>query len=405
MVNMFTTPFKQYCGQPLTQVVEGRLNSDLSYFDRIIVVLIDGLAGRQFFNSANNFYKKIQPEMDIGTTVFPSMTVTATTSLFTGVFPFLHGLITDKFYDCDQEELKYVMPRSTENARIKYPFSLPITAYSIDPITDGNYKVSLVSAGILHSTRAGSNFISDFFGEEFSITGDYIEEKSNRMAFERARQLLKKYKKSRSNFVLFVRLSVDWLTHKFGVGSAEANAEGEEIFNFITLLSDESGMLWPDKRTLFILTSDHGQKDVEAGLISLNEVKTMIKDKYQYIVSNQSVLHLYHEWYRALVLKSSAEPIAAYVRKEGRRYFAYDIDKKKWTKVTTFSPNEIPTFSLSSERFGTGYHVGEFAIIADNFYFTTQVESKYPRGYSTLKGIHGGLSPQETLIPLTFWRS
>ena len=398
-------PFKEFAGQPLTEIIEGRLSMALQDFERIIVVVIDGLTMKEFFTSGKQFYRKVRPMPGVANSVFPSMTTTAMTSLFTGVFPFLHGVTSDKFYDCNLDELTYIKPRSTAEARYRYPFSLDVATYAMDPVTEGNYKVSMVCAGVSHNNRLGSNFIRDFFGEEFRVMGDYVEEKTNKMAFERSRELLNKYRKNNSNFILFIRFSVDWLVHKFGIGSPQSTRELEDILNFVTALTKEANVLWPGKKSLFLMISDHGLKPTSGGLVTLEEIKKMLGGDYQFIVSNQSSLHLYHEWYRALVLKSKRHPIGAYIKKRGSKFFALDTDGEKWVKVKTFSPNKIPTFSLSPDRFGAGYTIGEFLLIADNFYFGTKSRSKYPKEYLNLNGIHGGLSPFEIYVPLIYWSS
>jgi len=403
LTNIFTTPFKDFCGQPLTEIIEDRINIDLSDLNRIIVILVDGLSFKEFFKCGKDFYRKNQPEIIPAMTVFPSMTVTATTSLFTGVFPFLHGVITDKFYDCNSEQIVYFMPRSTEKARYVFPLALTITDYAIDPVFEANYKVSLVSAGISHNDKIGRNFITDFFGQEFEVTGDYVAEKSNKRAFQETKGLLRKYYANDSNFVLFVRFTIDWLTHRFGINSAKSIAEAKAIFDFITLLAKEASHLWPDKRTLFLVTSDHGHKSADGGLVTISDIKDRIKKEYQHIISNQSVLHFYDELYRALILKSKRNPIVGYIRKDGHNFLAFDVEEKRWTKVTTFYPEEMPVFSLYYNKFGVGYTVGEFILIADNFYFGSKQRSEYPKGYLNLRGIHGGISICEINVPLLFW--
>jgi len=263
----------------------------------------------------------------------------------------------------------------------------------------------MVCGGISHNRKLGSNFIGDFFGEEFEVMGDYIEEKLNVKAFERSMQLIGDYEKKGSDlFVIFIRFSIDWLVHRFGISSMESSNETANILRYISLLTRKIAASWKNQRTLFLMISDHGHKPADGGLVTVDEIKDMFVEKYEFIAANQSALNLYHEWYRALVLKSKREPIASFVRKKGNIFLAFDSTNDNWIEVRTFSPEKIPTFSLKYDKFGVGYTVGEFVLIADNFYFGSGPRSRYPLGYHSLKSIHGGLTPSEINVLLFMWR-
>jgi len=206
-------------------------------FSRVIVVVLDGLRPDAIERCGLHHLRALcanGPSTMLGTTVSPSVTAAAMTSLFTGVHPEAHGVRSDRFHIPSGAERLLPVPKVLADAGIPtftYIRELPLLM------------------------RPLGNAIARRLG----VTRASFKGKSAPMVLVEAREAFRTM--SRGLFVLHWG-DADQAGHQYGWMSAEYADAAKKMDASLGLLATLTGVA-SDPSTLLIALADHGGGGVE----------------------------------------------------------------------------------------------------------------------------------------------
>lgn len=226
-------PYASYT-RDTEEPVAGALNS------RVIVFVIDGMRKERFEQANTPFLDKLRKngtDYSLMETVYPARTVVCFSSMFTGTYPFEHGITSNMVW------------------------KLGLKVESIfDSLRKVGKKGSLL--GIAH--------LVDSFGERDvdTVTAVMHKDKADRNIIERAKMIMEE---KDPDLQIIQLIGTDQIGHSRGVlydeyieKIEEADALAEEFFNWLK----EKGKL---ENATFIVCADHGQADGIGGHGHLDE--------------------------------------------------------------------------------------------------------------------------------------
>lgn len=397
---------KNYCGASLEDVIENRLNIDLESFDRIIIIIIDGLNIPSLIGISAEFLDHVKPEFLFPMfTSFPSMTTVATTSLLTGSFPIAHGVVADTFYDFEESEVYKVKPYLTEGTKLRLPRMIPITDYFLlsEFWEKDNCSLGFITLGKAHDQLSDRRFLDYFYGDEFSLGGDFITVDSNDQVYFHANKFLQK-NKDKKFYLLFIRFSIDHFAHLYGPESIETKKQLKKILTNIINLNNKLKAN-SNKKTLLFIISDHGHKVLNEGFVPISSLKRYLMSGYRYMATNQTILSLYHGDLHIdhPEFKDTINMIR--MKKKNSDFYFFDQKNEKW-KLLRSKIEKLSPILLRSENFGLDNRIGDIIIHAENFYFGYRNVDYYKEkevNFINFKSSHGGLSNQETNCLAFLW--
>jgi hypothetical protein len=391
-----------YHGQSLEEVIENRLTNDLESYERIIVILVDGMSFQSITGAGKLFSEKVKFEFIPIFTSFPSMTTVATTSLLTGSFPIAHGVVADSFFDFEENRVIKVKPYLTSNAQETLPKVIPLTDYLLlSGFWDKQCTMEIITLGKENEKLSDREFIDFFFGHEFDIGGKFVKAKDNFAVYQEAKKFIV-MNSSLKFYFLFVRFSIDPFAHLYGSSSQEARKEMEKIFGYLVDLNRELTNL--KQKSLIFLLTDHGHRDLNEGLVPFSSLKNYLGKDYKYTATNQTLLSLYHD---DLHIDHPDYNFAKMIRlrKQNSDFYYFNQSDEKWI-VLNKKLEDIEPIILPSDKYGVDNKVGDLVINAENFYFSFHDLAHYSgSNFSKFKSSHGGLSTEETYCPCMFWES
>jgi len=375
IVNLVSTFLKKFDCQafhpefPLENSFEGVFNN----VNKVIIFLIDGMGYKKF----NEINKKIGYEYVLkASSVFPTTTVAAVTSWFTGRTPKEHGLLGYILYLREIGAITNMIEHS-------YPgveggiFSglIKRRIHRLENVFDILKDKGLYGGVLTHSTIANSGL------------SYLIHRNGHIMSYFYMGDLLATLKK---------RLSEDWkgllyvywgyldgLGHKKGPDSEAYEIEMERLLLELKRFASEN---LPND-TLLVITSDHGMIQIP----SANNYFIKSTDPFNRLLSSPPGGEM-RMMYFYLSRKSNFELL--------KRYFEENFPEK-----SEFIPsNEAVEMGL----FGRGRahpelynRIGDVIMVAkDNYAFTYL----YSGGEERLNGMHGGLTEEELYVPVVFVR-
>ena len=235
---------------PTLKKLEKYLEKD---YKNVIFIIFDGFGINPIkvnLDKNNIFRKNIKQTL---TSVFPSTTTNATTTLMSGDYPFNHGWFGWSIYfdELGRAVDVYRAADSYTEEKIDPNFArsrLPFKAYYENA---QNYEINTVLPIYIKDGNAKANFGYETREEMFN----YIKN-----------CCLKEGKQ----FVYSYCDNPDATMHDYGVGSKEAKKVIAEITNYIEDLNNSL------KDTLIVITSDHGHIDVD-GYVEIYKDKELIE--------------------------------------------------------------------------------------------------------------------------------
>ncbi len=340
----------------------------------VCVVLIDGL-GINVLEENLDIVEDYFPELTERkiTSVFPSTTSSALTSIWTGKTPLDHGLIEWEIFEESIGKIINPIPlKDLEGNDIE-----------IEKYYEGkNFVEGLNEKGINCLKFQRSDLINAPFSQAFSF-GD--NDFGYRFVSDMVVNLRKKLNDSGGRNFFYCHISnIDRLSHRYGPFSEEVSVELECILkklkkDFLDKLSDER-----KEDTLFVIASDHGQKNVTGSeyidLEEYGEIWELLKEK-----SENSVI------------KPTGGPRDVYLFTEEPGKMTDKIHEYIDDNVDVFSIDE----AVEKGFYGTGEkselfesRSGDILLLPKNDLMVYHGKEK-----SELNSIHGGLSSDEMEVP------
>ncbi len=382
------------CGWLGIEPIEGQ-GLDDSYpfcdevFEKVIVILMDGLGWFRLKNWMKqdpyadfSFWNDLSDQKNLLpiTSIAPSTTCAALTTLNTGKSPASHGNIAyelwlKEFGAVYNMILQSPMPYRVDNDDpinncFKQHNFLPGKTIDVHINRQGGSVIALHPAGIAHSSLTGMLFPLAR-REGYHSMGDL---------FYRIRQFVQT--ETSCPLYLYAYWSeIDELSHVYGPDDPRVWLALRDFSRYLRDLQDEL-LKFSSGRTLLLVTADHGFQF------------TPVHDEYD--------LLRHPEFLEQLVIRPTGENRLPFLHiKEGCKDTALDYINRTWPgKFQVFEGKE----ALASGLMGhtdiysmTPNRIGDMVVVPfdDAYWWWSNRENR-------LIGRHGGLSSHEMLVPLAF---
>jgi predicted AlkP superfamily pyrophosphatase or phosphodiesterase len=240
-----------------------RLKIDPKNLNKVVLLVIDGFGFNQFLNhyKQNQFLTKLTNAGEVFplTSVYPSQTTNALTSLNTGLTPQEHGLFEYFIY---LKETGIINALRFERIDTKAKSKLIEQGYDPKLMFNGeNIQQKLAQQGINAFTHMNesnaSNVCTKLVFEGSTIIPSY-------KTSDAIVKLRKNIEKNYNSAYFFVHLeTLDTISHEYGPQSEEYNAELQTISCLIQKELVEKLSVQAAKETLLLVTADHGGIQVD----------------------------------------------------------------------------------------------------------------------------------------------
>jgi predicted AlkP superfamily pyrophosphatase or phosphodiesterase len=346
--------------------------------------LLDHGTGTPFFDALMN-----KGEVYPITSVFPSTTPAALTTIHTGYTPQEHGLV--EWYTYFEEFQKVIMPMQFRSSWSEAHNSLSSV---------GGTPKMLYEREVLYETLGAADVTSHvFLYHEYlpSVYGEAVQRGSNVIGYQEGRELMHLLRDNLENapglgFFHVYWGQVDRAGHIFGPNSPEHR---EAIISLSHLLSTEllSGMRKEVAHdALLILTADHGQISVAHDNIIYLEDYRLVWDSLQKNKHGELILPT-----------GSPNDVLLYIQPD-KVEMVIDYLKREMEDIA-----HILTIAEAVEQglFGLGTPTRRFLNRAGNVlilplpHYQVWFAHGGKREYTQM-GLHGGLSQEEMIVPLAF---
>lgn len=350
---------------------------------RVILLLIDSL-GWEIFQSEQKAFQDLVPQAAVMgkiTSVFPSTTVAALSSLWTGYAPAQHGLVGLRLFFPDQAVLGQMLRFS---AGFAGPSGLLEDA-GIDPesfLAVPGFGQHLAEHGLPSYAIKGRNILvsplSEMLDRGVTVRSGIL---SSADLFVRLRQLLE----STAGSPLYVHAywpAVDTICHAYGPNHPSVGAELRTVI--AQLGSELLDQLSPAARqdTVLLVTGDHGQIEAPAEQVINLDDHPQLKE--------------------LLLMRPAGEPRTPYLYlRQGCQQAALTYLREHWPQALLAMPSAE---ALSRGLLGPKPHAPDVARRLGDLLLTMR------KGYTLLTGLeaekmdrmrgrHGGMTAAEMEIP------
>lgn len=358
--------------------------ADEKTIENVVFVLLDGF-GYRLIESARqrsrfpSYEKVMQGGISIPlTSVFPSTTSTATTTLHTGLTPQEHGVIGYTMY---MRELGTI-----------------VEMLSFEPVFGRRnlFELGLDPGKFIGSKTMHEKFASEGIGSTLYINkyilGSGLSQITNRgaelvptlTAPDMLTNLRKKLQSGSSRFHFCYHASPDTIAHARGPFSEEYSAEIESVFSSIKTELFEKLDRSIAKKTLLVISADHGLSHIDAtGIIDISKHAALL-DMLKVPPTGDS---------RCLIMHAKSEDyierISSYFEQNFPGSFLM-LESKAALKEGLFGRGEIR--QEMKDRIGDLIMVPRGLRAIDNSILQPRKDH--------VPGRHGGLSENEMLVPL-----
>jgi hypothetical protein len=374
---------------PLLKIVQSTL-ADRRYPTKVILLLIDGFGWHQWLRDAEryDFFNRITAHGVVAplTTVFPSTTAAALTSIHSGLTPQEHGLPEWWVYFDELDAIAASLPFTPLGARGRDRLLevgvKPSMLFQGKSIYQTLAKAQIPSFTVIRDAYAHSAYSS--LVHKGSVTIPYINASD---LLVNLRQRISEVSGPAYFFVYWD--AVDAISHTYGPHTEQYHAE---LTGFSYLLQRELIEKIPRHTAadvLLMVTADHGH-------INVAPRETLYLNRYPRFVRSLQVSHAGQR----ILPWGSPRDVFLRVQEERLLEVAAWLTERLAGKATVITTAE----ALRRQLFGIGklhkrfkHRVGNLLILPDNKYL---IWFEHLKGRKfALRGMHGGLRPDEMLIP------
>jgi hypothetical protein len=362
---------------------------------KVVLLVLDGFGYNQFllYYKANNFLAKLAERTDVFplTSVFPSQTTNALTTLNTGLTPQEHGLF--EYYLYLKEVDTIVNTLRFEPIGSKRRNELVDRGFSPDILFNGKtLQSTLQEAGVKSFTHIYSSYAYSPYA--LLLFRDSTVVPSLRVS-DLIVNLRKNLEKQNGPAYFFVHISnLDLMAHEYGPNSYEYSAELSAISYLLNKELIEKIDPKTAKETLFLVTADHGGVDV--------------------VPENTTFLNGFPDVIKRLRCDKSGKPILP--TGSQRDVFLHVKDEKLTetkellSEIVGAKAKIVETEqAISDGLFGRGNVSSQFFDRVGNLLILPyRNETVWFDHFKDIKynpvGQHGGLNEKEMLVPFTISR-
>lgn len=347
-----------------------RSNLPLAETDCLVLIIVDGL-GLGNLERGRGHARFLQSSLSVNesiSSVFPSTTSSALTTLVTGVQPNLHGILGYQVWNPARNEFANQLsgfdPVALGESWLAYGSLIAACAEIGKP-------VSIVG----HPRFRDSHLTQMLYGKSKYRSGSTVAERFELVSKELDQE-------SRGLFLVYIS-ELDELAHKHGVDSHQWYAGLEELDGTIKTFVRSNGF-----RSSIILTADHGVMDVS----SENHLEFGLQGELDCVIGVGGEP-------RVLQLKFAPDSEFDVIKQQWIKVFGEDIEfLAGQTVLDEFYLSEKSTPECVQDR------------LADAYVFAAQGKALYDGREPLAKnrkmvGQHGGITRTEMEIPFFYWNS
>ena len=362
---------------------------------KVVLLVLDDFGYNQFLRhyKANKFLAKLAERTEVFplTSIFPSQTTNALTTLNTGLTPQEHGLF--EYYLYLKEVDKIVNTLRFEPIGSKVRNELVDAGFTPDLLFNGKtLQNTLQESGVksfthIYSSYAYSSYASLLFEDSVVVpslrSSDLIV------------KLRKNLEKQDGPAYFFVHISnLDMMAHEYGPSSYEYSAELSNISHLlnkelITKVEPETA-----KETLILVTADHGGVDVVPE-------NTVFLDEFPDLIANLRCDKLG----KPILPTGSHRDVFLHVKNEKLTETKALLAERIGSKAKIVETEQ----AISDGLFGRGAVSSQFVDRAGNLLILPyRNETVWFDHFKSFKynpvGQHGGLNEEEMLVPFAMSR-
>lgn len=364
IIDLMETIYARFGYETNNSAKKNYLNKLIPNNIHYLFVISDG-TGINLFDKLDNYSilkNNLKGEL---LTVFPSTTGCVLTSIVTAKYPETHGIWGWFNYNRGLDQNYYpLLFADRKSEKSLTDFNIKLEDIFKEKSVLNNLEIDV---NVLFPDYICNSIYSKFVGNDnirYSY-GNYkdIEEKMKKVC-----------EKDKTSFTYLYLPDVDSIEHETGIDSHETIDKLKEIDALIKNLSN-------NKNLTIILTADHGQINVNEGII-LNLKKY---NKYFYA-------------YPSIDFKT----VSYYIKKDLEEEFVKNFNKDFESKMYLFKTKDF----FDNNMFGIGNvseyaksNLGEYISLCENdkYLINTEDVELY---YGKIKGCHSGLTKDEMIIPL-----
>ena len=366
------------------------LSTETENVNKVVLFVLDGFGYNQFLR----YYKKTKLLANLAekgnlfplTSVFPSQTTNALTTLNTGLTPQEHGLFEYYLYLKEVDGIVSTLSfdplgSKRRNELVDKGFD-PKLLFNGDTIQKKLRRQGIKTFVHIYTGYAYSNYATILFDGSTVVP--------NLKSSDLIVNLRKTLEKERGPAYFFVHLSnLDTISHEYGPKSYEYGAELSVISHLLNKELVQKIDNRTAKETLILMTSDHGNIDI----IPQN---TTYINEFPEIVTNFQI----GKSGKRILPTGSARDVFLHVKEEKQTETIDLLEKKIGDKAKIVKTKE----AIKEGLFGLGTVSTEFFDRAGNClilpYRTETVWFEHFKDRQlSLLGHHGGLNEEEMLIP------
>jgi predicted AlkP superfamily pyrophosphatase or phosphodiesterase len=376
--------------QPLLEIVQGTL-PQRRYPSKVVLLVIDGFGWHQWLQYAEryDFFHRVTTRGAIApiTSVFPSTTAAALTTLHSGLTPQEHGLPEWWVYFDELDAIAASLPFT------------PLGARGRDRLLEVGVKPTLLFRGKTVYQALAQAGVSSFTvvrdAYAHSAYSSVVHKGSVTIPFINASDLVVNVRQriaeiSGPAYFYVYWDAVDAIAHTYGPHTEQYHAE---LTSFLYLLQRELIDKIPRRiasDVLLMVTADHGHINVAPG-------GTLYLNRYPKLVQSLQISHV------GLRIPPWGSPRDVFLRVKDDRLpeIAAWLTRRLAGKATVMTSAD----ALQRQLFGVGKphkrfkaRVGNLLILPERdhlIWFEHLKGKKFE-----LRGMHGGLRPDEMLVPL-----
>lgn len=355
---------------------------DIEGLKNVALVFVDAFGFTQWerYGQDLDFFNNMIEEGKVTplTTIFPSETAAAVTTINTGLTPQEHGVYSWRVFLEELDTTVRTLPfTSLQKEELDDDVSV---LYDGETVFDRLDSAGVHSTSIIPESIAGSDYNS------------YMMENSDVKGFKNAFDMALKLRKSienaegRNYFHCYTD-QVDTALHEYGPNTQEHISQLEAVSQALQkqLVDKISGSA--AEETLLLIIADHGQADVDPeNITDLLSYQTVEKN----LETNQE---------GEIILPTG-----------GPRALFLHVRQGKETEVKSFLEKELEAEVMKTEEaieenlFGLNKvekrsRLGDLVVIPDKQEKMIWYDHEKHKGYGDYEGHHGGMSKEEMLIP------
>lgn len=355
---------------------------DTEGVNNVALVFVDAFGFTQWerYGHDLDFFNKVIEEGKVTplTTIFPSETAAAVTTINTGLTPQEHGVYSWRLFIEELDTTVRTLPfTSLQKEELDADVSV---LYDGETVFDRLDLAGVNSTSIIPESIAGTDYNS------------HIMENSDIKGFKNASDMALKLRKSienaegRNYFHCYTD-QVDTALHEYGPNTEEHISQLEAVSQALQKQLVDKISSSAAEETLLLIIADHGQADVDP-------------EKITDILSHETVENNLETNQEGEIILPTGGPRALFLHiKQGKEGEVKSfLDKELEAKVME-TEDAIEEDLFGANKVEKRSRLGDLVVIPNKEEKMIWYDHEKHKGYGDYEGHHGGMSKQEALIP------